>query len=142
MRFYHTLTRSRLLGLLLSLMLVLLLAGQTVSSAKTERDGATHQLRMTYLERLGYRVDGQHGESKTVRIPQKFSAVYERYNGLQKQAGFDLSAYRGCTVTVYRYPLAEQPDRFLTLMVSDGTVIGGDVADTALNGEMKPLKNG
>lgn len=138
MRFYHTFTRAKLLGILSALLLLLLLVGQFVS-AKTERNAATHALRISYIERLGYRVDEQNATCKQVRVPEKFSPVYERYNALQKAAGFDLSDDGGCEVTVYSYPLAENPNRIVNLMVYDGSVIGGDVSDTALGGQMLPL---
>ncbi|MBR7071155.1 MAG: DUF4830 domain-containing protein [Clostridia bacterium] len=140
MRFYHTLTRSRLLAVLAALIFVILLAGQTASSLTTEQDGKTHALRIGFLERLGYRVTEESVEIKTVTIPQDFSAVYARYNDLQKQAGYNLSNYRGCAVTAYRYALAEDPDRFVTLLVYQGNIIGGDVSDSSFHGTMEPLK--
>lgn len=139
MRFYHTFTRAKLLGILSALLLVLLLTGQTASFAKTERNAATHALRISYIKRLGYLVDEESATCKQVRIPEEFSAVYERYNALQKAAGFDLSNYGGCEVTVYSYPLADNEYRVVNLMVYEGSVIGGDVSDTALQGQMLPL---
>ena len=62
-----------------------------------------------------------------------------KYNELQKEAGFDLSNYKGKNVTVYSCPVWNS-DKLLNLIVYDGKIIGGDISDVAFDGEMKPLK--
>lgn len=78
-------------------------------------------------------------EAKEIIIPTKFSDVYEEYNSLQRDAGFDLSAYMGCKVKRYTYKITDSENR-VDLLVFDGRVIGGDIISYELGGEIKPLK--
>ena len=73
-------------------------------------------------------------------VPTKDSEVFSRYNELQKSQGYDLTPYRGKTLTRYvyevlNYPNADQPV-YATLLVSEGTVVGGDITNTAPDGTM------
>lgn len=84
-------------------------------------------------------------EIKDIVIPEVFGEVYENYNALQKQQGFDLSAYRGREAVNYSFPvasvkgeIAENTDAHV--IVCDGYIIGGDVASRALGGEMKGIR--
>ena len=79
-------------------------------------------------------------------IPKTFSQVYENYNALQKQAGYDLSAYKGAKVTIFTYPVGKvshdnDDDYYVTLMVYKGRIIGGDISSRNFYGEMLPLTN-
>lgn len=81
---------------------------------------------------------------KTVTIPAEFGEVYENYNELQKQRGFDLSPYKSKEATVYTFSVLSvsgSPSDLTEahVMVCDDVVIGGDLASPALNGEMHPL---
>ena len=79
----------------------------------------------------------------TVLIPKQFSPVFEEYNELQKQQGFDLSEYCGMEVTMYTYRVVDsgrEGDVLAVLYVLNGAVIGGDVHSTALDGFMCGVK--
>ena len=96
-----------------------------------------------FLESKGITVTGDCAE-KTVTIPDEFGEVYERYNELQKEGGFDLTPYRSREAVVYTYSVAAvngQPSDFteVHIMVCDGIIIGGDLASTALDGKMSAL---
>ncbi|MBQ7638221.1 MAG: DUF4830 domain-containing protein [Clostridia bacterium] len=96
-----------------------------------------------FLSERGVEVVGDCSE-KTVTIPAEFGEVYERYNELQKQSGFDLSPFRSKEATVYTFTISAvngQPSDLSEahVMVCDNIVVGGDLASPALNGEMHPL---
>ena len=55
------------------------------TSAKNERG------RVAYLARYGWEVETPALSEAKVVIPRTFSAVFEEYNALQKEQGFDLS---------------------------------------------------
>lgn len=79
-------------------------------------------------------------QTQSVTVPTKDSEVFSRYNELQKSQGYDLTPYRGKTLTRYvyevlNYPNADQPV-YATLLVSEGTVVGGDITNTAPDGTM------
>ncbi|MBR5452100.1 MAG: DUF4830 domain-containing protein [Clostridia bacterium] len=80
---------------------------------------------------------------KTVTIPLVWSDVYENYNKLQKNQGYDLSLFKGETVTQYTYEVTNYPSDevvLVHLLVYDGVIIGADVMSTAADGFMQGLK--
>ena len=77
-------------------------------------------------------------------IPRTFTSVFEEYNELQKSQGFDLSRYCGMELEMYSYRVTNAEyagDEVLAVLyVKDGTVVGGDVHSTALDGFMVGIK--
>lgn len=73
-----------------------------------------------------------------ITIPQEFDAVYERYNALQKEGGYDLSIYKGKKCVRYTYLIPSQNAR-ANILVYKGEIIGGDISGITLDGIMKPL---
>ena len=63
---------------------------------------------------------------------------------MQKSAGYDLSLYKGCQVTIYTYQINpvqnSAGESVVNLMVYNNKIIGGDISSTALGGYMLPLK--
>lgn len=109
------------------------------ASAVTSNDD-----RVQFLTNFGWEVVVSPTETSQVRIPSKPSAVFERYNSLQKSQGYDLSEYAGKTVMRYvykvkNYPGATQPV-FATILICNNQVIGGDVTDTAASGYIQGFK--
>lgn len=137
MKLFVTLSKKSLAVILAALIIALVIAGQFFSAHAGRINGSTNALRVSYLKGLGVDPDDSGCVSKDIIIPQSFSDVYQNYNKLQKKAGFDLSRYKGRSATVYTYPLTA--GTVANLIVCDGAIIGGDIAETALNGQMKPL---
>lgn len=140
MKLFCTITKKVLAIIFGFVTITFLIAIWSLSLKYTVIDGSTHERRMLYITDLGYAVDEEGFISKDTVIPSEFSDVYRNYNKIQKSAGFDLSNYKGKAVTVYSYPIKHE-NKNLTLIVYKGKVVGGDISDVALNGEMKPLKN-
>ena len=93
-----------------------------------------------FLRGFGWEVSAEPNQTQSVTVPTKDSEVFSRYNELQKSQGYDLTPYRGKTLTRYvyevlNYPNADQPV-YATLLVSEGTVVGGDITNTAPDGTM------
>lgn len=96
-----------------------------------------------FLESCGVEVTGDC-TIKEVTIPSQFGDVYEQYNELQKQQGFDLSRYRSREAEVYTFSVVSVDGSHTDfteahVMVCDGSVIGGDLSSPALDGGMEPL---
>ena len=88
--------------------------------------------RVHFLNGFGWDVTTSPTESSQVRIPEKASEVFDRYNELQKSQGYDLTRYAGQTVMRYvykvnNYPGATEPV-YATLLISKNQVIGGACA--------------
>ena len=104
----------------------------------------TNEARGKFLTDLGWEVTTSPTESSQVRIPQEQSQVFDRYNALQKNQGYDLSAYAGKNVMRYVYKVENYPNAtepvYATLLVYKNQVIGGDITDTSANGMIQGLK--
>ena len=136
-----------LLGLMaaaaLVLVLILLLGGgdtaQTAAPAPSANDG-----RVKFLKDFGWDVTTSPTESGRVRIPQETGEVFDRYNTLQKGQGYDLSKYAGKTVMRYVYKINNYPGAtepvYATLLVYKNQIIGGDVTDTSVKGQIRGFK--
>lgn len=105
------------------------------------KSGKTKQDRVSFLESLGLKVQNNSEKEKITEIPLVFSDVYNNYNDLQKEAGYDLKKYAGVVVKHYTYTLKteEKEQYFAHLLVYKDRVIGGDVACIQLDGKMLPL---
>lgn len=105
----------------------------TSASATAPVSCATSKERADYIRSVGYETDGKES-SKEVTIPSEFNDVYNQYNDIQKEQGFDLAQYKGRTVTLYTYTITNYKDNnnvIADLMVLDGVLIGADLCDTS-----------
>ena len=111
----------------------------TVSTAVSNNDA-----RVAFLKEFGWGVTTSPVESGQVRIPEKTSEVFERYNELQKSQGYDLGAYAGKTVMRYVYKINNYPGAtepvYATLLIYKNQIIGGDVTNTAAKGAIQGFK--
>ncbi len=116
-------------------------------SKKSQYTLGNEAQRQEFLKEMGWEVSGEFDECRQVLIPEQFNEVYEGYNELQKQQGFDLSAYKGKSCDVYTYKVRnykgheDKDDVRCNLMICDDVLIGGDVSSTELDGFMQGLKN-
>ena len=131
---------KRLIAVAFAVVVIFFMILSSVFSVKNERiDGSTNQKRVEYIKNLGFEVDDADVAFKQTVIPQKFDNTYKQYNSLQKKSGFDLSKYKSKTVTVYTYPLVSG-NREAHIIIYNGVVIGGDVAEISADGSMSALK--
>lgn len=116
---------------------VLVLAAYAASHIPADRGYIARR----YIAELGWTCAKGADEVKKLTIPQEFDEVYTRYNDLQRQAGFDLTPYRGREVTRYTYRVTDggQDNVFIHILMYDSKIIGGDIMSTGLDGFMLPL---
>ncbi len=143
MRFICVKVRSRLtLAFLLFTVTVLIICLDFINAKAKTPEIITNDARVGYLQSLGYQVKPECAVTKEVVIPDEFGDVYENYNELQRMAGFDLSDYRGKNVDFYSYKITNKEyseNFYANLLICDGTVIGGDISSSEINGNMYPL---
>ena len=84
--------------------IALLLGGGNDRPASSVTGVTNNDDRVNFLSGFGWEVTTSPVESSQVRIPEKSSEVFDRYNALQKTQGYDLSNYAGDTVmrSVYK----------------------------------------
>lgn len=103
----------------------------------------TNEDRIKFLENLGWEVDSTPTGETTVVIPKEFSDVYETYNQLQLDQGYDLSEYRGLEAIIYTYNVTNYTgftgNVVADLYVMNYEVIGGDIHSLAIDGFMHGL---
>ncbi len=95
-----------------------------------------------YVASLGWDIEQTPIERADVDIPLQFDSVYNEYNRLQKQAGFDLMDYRGKRVTRYTFSVKNFDDVEgvrANVLEYKGKIIGGDIMTVAIDGFMAPL---
>ena len=138
-----------LLAIIILALAIFFISFKSCSSITVLDDGpnqggiSNNEQRIFYLKSLGLVVSAQPFEMVDVTIPDEFDDVYNRYNELQKQAGFDLSHYKGeaCiryTYNVYNFENSESPV-YVNILVIEDHVIGGDICSAELDGFMLPL---
>ena len=126
------------------LLIMLLSGGKKEPEATGVISVASNDDRVNFLSGFGWEVTNSPVETGQVRIPEKTSDDFDRYNALQKSQGYDLSAYEGQTVMRYvyqvnNYPGATEPV-YATVLISKNQVIGGDITDTAAKGVIRGFK--
>ncbi len=123
-------------------LLILLLPGKQAETA-----GVTVTIKepadcAEYLRQLGYETDSAAAETRTVQIPKTFDAVYETYNQMQKDCGFDLQKYAGKRVELSTFHVTNWPtgeDVLADVLVYKKKVIGGAIYTAAVDGFMQGL---
>ena len=129
-------------GILLAA-LVLLLPGERAAQTGASVTIKEPEDCVKYLAQLGYQTDAASGETKKVLVPKEFDAVYEAYNQMQKECGYDLSRYAGKKVDLTTCRITNWPDEEVVLadvLVYKEKVIGGAVYTAAVDGFMYGLQ--
>lgn len=143
LKLYFTFKRSTILALVLILISVVFVSSKFTSSTAYAKEGSTNYERINYLNSINCKVQEEIISQKEIVIPDEFSDVYERYNGLQLEAGFNLVPFKGAAATLYTYKVSEYKNiknAYVNLIVCNSKIIGGDIFTTELNGQMLPLK--
>ena len=128
--------------LVITLIVMLVKGGGSTPTAST---GVTNNdARVAFLKSFGWDVTNSPTESSQVRIPEKTTEVFNRYNELQKSQGYDLRNFAGKTAMRYVYKINNYPGAtapvYATLLVYKNQVIGGDVTDTSAKGVVRGFK--
>ena len=131
------LTPKRIFGIVLLLVGIIVITfvsnhtseAQSVSaviSAKTDSE------RRAYLSKYGYKL-ASDCEQKEITIPKKWNDVYNSYNQIQKNQGFDLTDYKGQKATLYTYTVTNYKGKgdciVADMLVCEGKLIGGDICN-------------
>ena len=124
--------------------IVMLISGGNDTTPTVSTAVANNDARVAFLKEFGWDVTTSPVESGQVRIPEKSSEVFDRYNQLQKSQGYDLSAYAGKNVMRYVYKVNNFPGAtdpvYATLLIYKNQIIGGDVTNTGVKGAIQGFK--
>ena len=128
--------------LVITLIVMLFKGGESTTTAST--GVSNNDARVAFLKSFGWDVTTSPTESSQVRIPEKTTDVFDRYNELQKSQGYDLKNYAGKTAMRYVYKVNNYPGAtapvYATLLVYKNQIIGGDITDTSVKGVVRGFK--
>ena len=130
-------------AIVIVLAVALILTAIIVLAGRRDRDTTDIPAETTadivaYLEALGWQVAPEPIEVQEILIPREFDTVYNAYNAMQLEAGFDLRDHRGRPATRYRWQVLNYPDQtegvIADVLVSGGYIIGGDIQSINIDG--------
>ena len=128
----------------LILALIALLGGGNDTAQTSAPTASSNDARVKFLTDYGWEVTTSPVESSQVKIPGESSPVFDRYNNLQKSQGYDLRKFAGKKVMRYVYKVSNYPGAtepvYATLLIYKNEIIGGDVTDSAPNGQIRGFK--
>ena len=140
----YNMRKRRLLRFVLLFAIALLAIILVRALLDQKPDLSTLEGRQAYLEKLGWEIDPDSEEHKSVRVPESLDGIIADYNELQLQQDFDLSKHLGEACEQYSYTVTNYPDPeqtvLITVYIQGKELIAGDVHSTALNGFMQGLK--
>lgn len=130
--------RMRLVAVACVLLAAALLAVSALAASPGGTpDGENAAQRLEFLSRNGYACEGE--TARQIRIPDQLDEVYQVYNSLQIEQGYNLENYLGRTVDLYTYAVTNyegEDEVYAHLLVCDGMIIGGDISSARLDGFM------
>ena len=108
-------------------------------------NAATNEQRIAFIESFGYELRTEPLEVAEVAIPTEFDEIYNEYNKIQKEQGFDLTPYRGKRVTRYTYKVKNYPGQDenvrADILVYENRVIGGNICSVLEDGFVHGIIN-
>lgn len=104
----------------------------------------TAEDRVEFLRQFGWEVESQPLEEVKVTVPAEFDKVYQSYNELQLEQGFDLTKYHKKEVMRYTYRITNYPDYdgevYANILVYKKKVIGADICSAEASGFIHGLE--
>lgn len=139
-------TKKRALSIVLviGVLLVIAILLRLFLPPADKYDLSTLDGREAFLNSLGWEIDRDSEEYRTVVVPDALEGIMQQYNRMQQAQGYDLSAHLGERCQQYSYVLTNYTDSdstvIITIYVQGNEVIAGDIHTTSANGFMHGLK--
>ena len=97
-----------------------------------------------FCSQFGMSIDLGSETKEYITIPSEFNDVYEKYNSLQIQQGFNLERYKGKKAERRTYDVTnatENSELKVNLIIYENRVIAGDLCTVSLDGAMTTLSD-
>ena len=139
-------TKKRALTIVLaaSILFFLIILTKWLIAYKNNSGLTTLDGRESFLFSLGWKIDRDSEQYRTVCLPARLDGVMEDYNTLQKSQGYDLEKYCGKVCSQYTYKITNydgrREDVYATIYIYGHEVIGGDVHTASSDGFMHGIK--
>jgi hypothetical protein len=113
-------------------------------TANPSYDMSTLSGRQAFLAELGWEIDVDTEEFRTVVVPETLEGIMAQYNRMQQAQGYDLNNHLGESCQQYSYQLTNYPGTdspvYVSLYIQGKELIAGDIHTNSLNGFMHGLK--
>ena len=139
-------TKKKALSIVLTIGILLLIAIllRLFMPQEKEFDVTTLDGREAFLNSLGWEIDRESEEYRSVVVPDVLEGIMLQYNKMQIAQGYDLSKHPGEKCRQYSYVLKNYPDCaekvIICIYTRGNEVIAGDIHTAAANGFMHGLK--
>ena len=107
--------------------------GDEQVGVRIEDDGEIEK----FIARCGCEIEGCISDDE-ITVPKTWNDVYERYNELQKQQGFDLRPYKGKTARKLVYAV-KGSESCVTVLIADDRIIAADISPMRQGAEPRRL---
>ena len=102
-------------------------------------DSGKNAMIIEYIESFGWQIEQSPIEISHLIIPREFDTIFEIYNTYQKEAGFDLTSFKGARVTRFSYRVlnhrhVETSIVRANILIANGEIIAADISSTAPDG--------
>lgn len=97
-----------------------------------------------FCSQFGLSIDLSSETKEYITIPSEFNDVYEKYNSLQIQQGFNLESYKGKEAERRTYDVTnavKASELKVNLIIYESRVIAGDLCTVSLDGAMTALSD-
>jgi len=109
-------------------------------------DSSLNRKIVEYIESFGWQIEQTPIEISYLTIPRTFDAVFENYNLYQKEAGLDLSSFKGARAVRYSYRVlnhASSADFTVraNVIVVNQKIVAADINSNDLGGFMHAIND-
>ena len=123
---------------------LMILAKWLIAYRNNDTGLSTAEGRESFLNELGWEIDVDTEEYKSVVLPEALEGVMRDYNEMQLAQGYDLRKYLGQKCSQYTYQVTNYPDEgdtvLVTLYIKGQHVIAGDIHTNSVTGFMHGIK--
>ncbi len=107
-------------------------------------DSKINRANIACISAYGWEVEEEPAEISRLAVPEEFNFVYETYNRIAMEAGFDLTPYRGKTLTRYSYLVTNHKDSETGLiranvLVFRNQIVAADLSSMETGGFTKSI---
>lgn len=113
-------------------------SAQTVAPAP-DFYGETNEQRLAFLRSNGVNIEDEPSEIVEVIIPLEFTALYAKYEALQKSQGLSLEEYKGRRARRYTYLVKNKKDCVAELLVVDKKIVAAALVPLSQNGNFDKI---
>lgn len=94
--------------------------------------------RVQYLLACGWEVEEEPEAIEEIVVPEDFNDIFQQYNQLQQDQGFDLERQKGQRLKRYTYVVLNYPNEpdyvRANLLICKSKVVGGDICSLRVQG--------